>query len=60
MVKEAKHIYLADLHFEHKVWLNEFDFFKDEIQIFRYEKQENVLKMWDWKPASAKISAGKV
>ncbi len=34
MVKEAKHIYLADLHFEHKVWLNEFDFFKDEIQIF--------------------------
>lgn len=34
MLKEAKHIYLSDLHFEHKLWLNELDFFKDEIEIF--------------------------
>lgn len=34
MVKEGKHIYLSDLHFEHKLWLNELAFFKDELAIF--------------------------
>ena len=34
MVKDVKHVYLADLHFDHKIWLNELDFYKDEIQIF--------------------------
>lgn len=34
MVKEGKHIYLSDLHFEHKLWLNELAFYKDELAIF--------------------------
>lgn len=29
-----KHVYLKDLHFEHRLWLNELNFVKDELGIF--------------------------
>jgi hypothetical protein len=29
-----KEVSLSDLHFEHKLWLNELDFSKDELSIF--------------------------
>ena len=29
-----KHVYLSDLHFEHRLWLNELNFSKDELYIF--------------------------
>ena len=41
---ETKHIYLKDLHFEHKVWLNELKFYKDEITIFEHRLEEVVSK----------------
>jgi hypothetical protein len=28
---EKKHVYLKDLHFEHRLWLNELDFVRDEM-----------------------------
>jgi hypothetical protein len=34
MVKEVKHIYLSDLHFDHKLWLNQLSFCEDELEIF--------------------------
>lgn len=29
-----KHVYLKDLHFDHKLWLNELTFAKEELSIF--------------------------
>lgn len=37
---KTKHIYLDDLHFEHKLWRNELSFFKDEIEIYERRLQE--------------------
>lgn len=34
MLKERKHIYLSDLHFENKLWLNQLAFCEDEISIY--------------------------
>ena len=31
---------LSDLHFEHKVWINEMNFFEDEIQTFERRLEE--------------------
>lgn len=31
---------LSDLHFEHKVWINEMNFFEDEIQTFEHRLEE--------------------
>lgn len=36
--KDRKHI--GELHFEHKVWLNELNFFKDELKIFNHRLEE--------------------
>ena len=38
------HIYLKDLHFEHRLWLNELKFVKDEIDIFTHRLSEVEIK----------------
>ena len=44
---EAKHVYINDLHFEHKLWLNQLKFNKDEIDIFENRLDELVVKNTD-------------
>ena len=41
---ETKHVYLKDLHFEHKVWLNELKFYKEEVAIFEHRLDELVVR----------------
>lgn len=36
----SENAYLSDLHFEHKVWMNEMNFFEDEIQTFENRLEE--------------------
>jgi len=36
----SENAYLSDLHFEHKVWMNELNFFEDEIQTFEHRLEE--------------------
>ena len=38
------HVYLKDLHFEHRLWLNELNFVKDEIAIFTHRLSEVEIK----------------
>ncbi|MBL7817049.1 MAG: hypothetical protein JNL70_18640 [Saprospiraceae bacterium] len=39
-----KHVYLKDLHFEHRLWLNELSFAKDELGIFANRLSEVEMK----------------
>lgn len=39
-----KKAYIGDLHFELNLWLNEFQFFKDEVLIFNSRLEEIVSK----------------
>ena len=41
---EQNHVYLKDLHFEHRLWLNELNFVKDEIEIFTHRLSEVEIK----------------
>ena len=36
----SENAYLSDLHFEHKVWMNELNFFEDEITTFEHRLEE--------------------
>jgi 3-deoxy-D-arabino-heptulosonate 7-phosphate (DAHP) synthase len=36
----SENAYLSDLHFEHKVWMNELNFFEDEILTFEHRLEE--------------------
>lgn len=40
----AKHIYLKDLHFEHKIWESELSFYKEELKIFQQRLGDVSLK----------------
>lgn len=42
-----KTAYISDLHFELNLWLNEFQFFKDEVLIFNSRLEEIVSKNTD-------------
>jgi hypothetical protein len=44
MIRGKKPV-LADLHFEHKVWMNEIAFYKTEINIFQ-ERLEEIAKKY--------------
>ena len=37
---KAKHVYIHDLHYEHKLWRNELSFYKDELEILENRLQE--------------------
>ena len=36
----SENAYLSDLHFEHKVWMNELNFFEDELLTFEHRLEE--------------------
>ena len=36
----SENAFLSDLHFEHKVWMNELNFFEDEIMTFEHRLEE--------------------
>jgi len=42
---KSKAIYLTDLHFEHKQWLNESNFWRDEIKTYKNRLGE-VVNRW--------------
>ncbi|MDZ4844511.1 MAG: hypothetical protein SH857_03065 [Chitinophagales bacterium] len=44
LVNHTEHIYIKDLHFEHKLWLNELKFFNDELEIFEHRLDELVKR----------------
>ncbi|HRK26656.1 MAG TPA: hypothetical protein PK239_05120 [Chitinophagales bacterium] len=39
-----KHIFMKDLHFEHKIWLSELAFCKEELKIFKERLGEVAMK----------------
>lgn len=41
---ERENAFLSDLHFEHKVWMNELGFFEDEILTFERRLEELARK----------------
>lgn len=43
-VKESEQVYIKDLHFEHKLWLNELKFHNDELEIFEHRLDELVKR----------------
>ncbi|GIV34133.1 MAG: hypothetical protein KatS3mg031_1668 [Chitinophagales bacterium] len=42
--EKAESVHLSDLHFEHRLWLNELKFFNDEIKIFEHRLDELVTR----------------
>ena len=47
MSSTHKHIYMKDLYFELKVWLNELNFFKEEVGFFENRLMEVARKNTD-------------
>jgi hypothetical protein len=46
-VTQQKHVYLKDLHFEHRLWMNELNFAKDEMVSLNKRLEEVVSKNTD-------------
>jgi hypothetical protein len=44
---QQKHVYLKDLHFEHRIWMNELNFAKDEMVSLTKRLEEVVSKNTD-------------
>ncbi|MCB0637181.1 MAG: hypothetical protein KDC54_11215 [Lewinella sp.] len=42
----SKPVYIADLHFEHSLWVRQLDFYKDEVGIFE-NRLEQLVQRWD-------------
>ncbi len=42
-----KKIYLSDLHFHHKLWINELNFWEEELKIFTKRLEEVIIKWTD-------------
>ncbi|HOZ39564.1 MAG: hypothetical protein IPO05_19150 [Flavobacteriales bacterium] len=38
--QQRQHVYISDLHFEHTLWLNSLEFYRDEIGIFEHRLEE--------------------
>ena len=43
-IKKEEHAHLKDLHFEHRLWMNELKFYKEELKIFEHRLDEIVVK----------------
>ena len=43
-VHQEERVYVKDLHFEHKLWIHELKFFKDELDIFENRLDELVKR----------------
>ena len=54
MIQERVHI--NDLHFEHRIWMNELRFFKDQLRIFNDQLGE-VVRRWTDKEVLAQAEA---
>ncbi len=44
---KAKPVYISDLHFEHKLWKRQLDFYRDELAIFEHRLEELVSRWTD-------------
>jgi hypothetical protein len=44
MVTQEKVVHLSDLHFEHKLWLNELKFTEDELKIYEHYLEDLVKR----------------
>jgi len=42
--QKGKHVYLGDLHYEHRLWRNELAFYKEELNILQARLDEIVSK----------------
>ena len=42
----SKPVYISDLHFEHKLWDRQLDFFRNEVDFFETRLEELVMR-WD-------------
>jgi len=42
--QQEERIFLKDLHFEHRLWLNELKFYKEELEIFEHRLDELVKR----------------
>lgn len=42
-----KHVYLRDLHYEHRLWRNELSFYKEELNILEERLKEIIDKNYD-------------
>ena len=42
-----KHVYMTDLHFEHKAWISELSFQRDELEFFKHRLEEVVPRYTD-------------
>ena len=51
--KTKKSVYLSDLHFEHKNWLSEIEYWKDELKFFKNRLSE-VVSRWSDKDILAR------
>ena len=50
----TKHIYLSDLHFDHKVWTRTLTFFKEELELYNGYLAE-VASRWTDKEVKAEL-----
>jgi hypothetical protein len=57
MSNTTENVYLRDLHFEHKVWGNELEFFEDEIQIYEHRLEDLVKKKMNDKEMLSQLEA---
>lgn len=49
-----KHVYMSDLHFDHKMWDNQLKFQKEELQFFK-NRLEEVVSRWTDKDVLKKV-----
>ncbi len=43
----SKPVYISDLHFEHKLWDRQLDFYKNEVEFFEGRLEELVMRWGD-------------
>lgn len=44
IAQEAERVFIKDLHFEHKLWINELKFFRVEIEVFEPRLEELAMR----------------
>jgi hypothetical protein len=52
--KQGEQVHLSDLHFEHRLWLNELKFYKEELAIFEH-RLDDLVKRNNVKKALARL-----
>lgn len=44
---KGEHVYIMDLHHDHRIWLNELSFYADELKIFKERLEYVVMRNTD-------------